>query len=401
MATSYTKEGYLLSESQVQEVSKVIAPRLLEQTATLKFEQLAKYGINVITGLEFLQKQRRVKRSAGYTRAYKRGYNRGGKLMDIDEVDLKVEVCRAHFVDHVENYREYDEWHILAENNFADVNSAQKMLYAGQSTTEDLVTNVYWGWRDNTVVDEEKKLTGKYGVLSNFDGLFKHISDLKAAGNKVHVIETGEFQPVTGSTTDANWNIFVSFIEQLPSSFQKIINAEDNPQNATVRVNVTPQTYARILNSYTRTYPALTPDKVSKVEVSFMDFPNVILVSNFLIGKGSMMYAVIDVPGESEFDYGVDSLNNANKVEVNKNPFEPDEYMYDIKIACGTRVMDLDHVVFNDCENTFTASDYIGGEIDEDNDCTMAFSVEKGLYKVEASEEPAPNPNPGAGTDEP
>ena len=392
MPISYTKEGYLLTESQVQEVSQVIAPRLLEQTATLKFEQLAKYGINVITGLEFLQKQRRVKRSAGYTRAYKRGYNRGGKLMDIDEVELKVEVCRAHFVDHVENYREYAEWHILAENNFADVNSAQKMLYAGQSTTEDLVTNVYWGWRDNTVIDEEKKLTGKYGVLSNFDGIFKKITDLKAAGETVHVIETGEFLPVTGSIADANWNIFVSFIEQLPSRFQKIINAEDNPQNASVRVNVTPTVYARILNSYTRTYPALTPDKVSKVEVSFMDFPNVILVSNFLLGKGSLMYAVIDVPGESEFDFGVDSLNNANKVEVNKNPFEPDEYMFDIKIACGTRVMDLNHIVFNDCESEFGASDYIGGEINEDNDCTMTFSVEKGLQKKEATSEPEPEP---------
>lgn len=392
MPISYTKEGYLLTESQVQEVSQVIAPRLLEQTATLKFEQLAKYGINVITGLEFLHKQRRVKRSAGYTRAYKRGYNRGGKLMDIDEVELKVEICRAHFVDHVENYREYDEWHILAENNFADVNSAQKILYAGQSTTEDLVTNVYWGWRDNTVVNEEKKLTGKYGVLSNFDGIFKHITDLKAAGEKVHVIETGEFLPVTGSTADANWNIFVSFIEQLPASFQRIINAEDNPQNATVRVNVTPQVYARILNSYTRTYPALTPDKVSKVEVSFMDFPNVILVSNFLMGRGSLMYAVIDIPGESEFDFGVDSLNNANKVEVNKNPFEPDEYMFDIKIACGTRVMDLNHIVFNDCESEFVASDYIGAELNEENDCTMTFSVEKGLQKKETTPEPEPGP---------
>lgn len=398
MAT-HTMDGYALTESQIQRVAMTIAPKFLEMPVTLKFEQLKKYGINAITGIEFQQKQKRVKRGAGFTRPAKRGYNKGGTLISIDEETLEVAVCRTHFSDHVENYREMEDFHILAERNFEDVETARKMLYAGQSSAEDLVANVYFGKRDNTVVDEEKKITGKYGVLSNYDGLFEQITKKKAAGKKIHVIETGSFTPVTDSSVSTNWSIFKAFIMGLPPSFKKIINAVDNPQKAVVRVNMDPNMYADLLDSYTRTYTSQTPKEVSEIEVKFMNFPNVIVVANALMGEGDLMYATIDVEGESEFDLGVDSLNNANKVEVNKNPFEPDEYMYDIKVAIGTRVMDTDHIVFNDGENTFTASDYIGGVVDEDNDCTMAFSVAKGLYKVEATEEPNPTPNPGEGTE--
>lgn len=385
-------EYHKLTENQVQEITQVVAPQILESPATLRFEQLAKYGIRTITGLEFQQLQYRTRRRAGNTRPYKHGVNKAGILLDVDQVELTVKVCRGHYEDNVENYREKEPFHVLAERNFEDVESARKVLAAGQSATEDIIANIYYGVRDETVVGEgDEKTVGQYGVLSNFDGIFKKISDLKADGKKIHVIETGEFVPVTSSTKDANWNTFTSFIEQLPASFQKVINAENDPQSATVRVSCSPATYARILNSYAQTYPALTPDKVSKVEVAFMDFPNVILVSNPLIGKGSLLMAVIDVKTDPQLDFGVDSLNNVNHVEVNKNPFDPSVYMYDIKVAAGCRVMDETRIAFNDCENEFTASDYIGdAEMTEGDDCTMTFSVENGIAKKQATPAPVP-----------
>lgn len=378
-------EDYVMDLSQVKEMTKVIAPKILESPATLHFEQLAKYGIRTITGLEFQELQYRAKRRAGMTRPYKKGMGKRGTLLDVGQAELVVKVCRGKYEDNVENYREKEPFHILAEKNFEDVESARKALAAGQSTTEDLIANIYYGKRDDSVVGEgDNANVGAYGVLSNFDGVFAHITKMKADGKHINVIETGEFSPVTSSTKDSNWNLLVSFVEQFPASFQKIINAGDSAQNATVRVNVCPTLFSRIMNSYAQTYPALTPDKISKVETSFMDFPNLVLVSNPLIGKGSLMMAIIDFADDPQIDFGVDSLNNASRVKVNIDPYEPDTYLYDVKVAAGMRVMDETRICFNDCENTFTASDYIGSDnVDEGNDCTMAFSVEKGLYKVE------------------
>lgn len=374
---------YMINLSQVQEMTKVIAPKILESPATLHFDMLKRYGINTITGMEFKQLQYRATRRAGNTRPYKKGAGKRGMLLDVDQKELTVKVCRCKYEDNVENYREKEPFHVLAERNFDDVESARKVLAAGQSATEDLISCVYFGKRDETIVGEgENANVGAYGVLSNFDGVFQHITKMKADGKTINVIETGEFAPVTSSTKDANWNLLVSFVEQLPASFQKVINAGDSAQNATVRVNCSPTTFARIMNSYAQTYPALTPDKVSKVETAFMDFPNLVLVSNPLIGKGSLLMAIIDVNDDPQIDFGVDSLNNASRVKVTEDPYEPDTYLYDIKIAAGVRVMDETRICFNDCENTFTASDYIGGNvIDEGNDCTMTFSVENGLAK--------------------
>lgn len=360
----------VLTLEQVQQLTTQMRTEILESPAFLGDELLSKYGIRVITGIEFKDLQYAIKRRGGSSRAYKKGSSVNNTAGKVEEKELVVKVAWNRYVDNIEDYREKEPFHVATDGSGRYVAPASevKIRAIGANFTEDCLANVFYGIRsdDNT-----------YKGLSLYDGILKKLSEVL---ENVKVIETGAFAAITDATKSANWDAFVAFVAGLPAAHQKAMRAGGKG----VKVLCSPKTKALIVESYTRTFPSLSPVNVNDVSLGFIQWGDKIsLVGCELLGEGSLLMAVVD----GTLDYGVDSLNNKNHVEVGRDQSDFSNIIFEIKAAMGTRVIDESKVAINEQKNTFTLSDYCGDYTDSDDDITMAFDAEDGLVVVVDEEE--------------
>lgn len=360
----------VLTLEQVKQLTTQMQTEILESPAFLSDELLAKYGIRVITGIEFKDLQYAVKRAGGSSRAYKKGETVNSTAGKVEEKELVVKVAWNRYVDNIEDYREKEPFHVATDGSGRYVAPASevKIRAIGANFTEDCISNIFYGIRSDV---------NAYKGLSLFDGIFKKLSHEDILPN-LKVIETGAFSAVTEATKTDNWDAFVAFVSSLPAPFQKAMRAGGKG----VKILCSPKTKALIVESYTRTFTTLSPITVNDVSLGFIQYGDKLALTGCeLIGEGSLLMAVVD----GTLDYGVDSLNNKNHVEVDKDQNDFSNIIFEIKAAMGTRVIDESKVAFNDQKNSFRLSDYSGDYIDEDNEIVMEFDATNGI--AEASDE--------------
>lgn len=360
----------VLTLEQVQQLTTQMRTEILESPAFLGDELLAKYGIRVITGIEFKDLQYAIKRQGGSSRAYKKGSSVNNTAGKVTEAELVVKVAWNRYIDNIEDYREKEPFHVATDGSGRYVAPASevKIRAIGANFTEDCLANVFYGIRS----DENA-----YKGLSLYDGILKKLS---AVLSNVKVIETGAFAAVTEDTKTANWDAFVAFVAGLPAAHQKAMRAGGKG----VKILCSPKTKALIVESYTRTFPSLSPIAVNDVSLGFIQWGDKLsLVGCELLGEGSLLMAVVD----GTLDYGVDSLNNKNHVEVGRDTNDFSNIIFEIKAAMGTRVIDESKVALNEQANTFTLSDYCGDYTDSDDDITMQFDAENGIAVYEPEDD--------------
>lgn len=352
----------VLTLDQVRSLTTQMQSEILESPAFLSAELLAKYGIRVITGIEFKDLQFAIKRIGGSTRAYKKGDSLTSTAGKVEEKELVVKTVWNRYVDNIEDYREKEPFHVDANNRYVAPASETKIRIIGTEFQEDVLSNLFYGKRDTN---------NTYKGLSLYDGLLQKLTAWKAEGHTIPSVATGAFSPVTEETKADNWEAFVEFVTKLPAPFKKAMRGT----GAGIKVLCSATTKAYIVESYTRTFPSLKPTEVDAISLQFINLEKVTLTSCDLLGEGSMLMAVID----GTLDFGVDSLNSLNSVKVGEDQSDFSNIIFEIKSSIGTRVIDESKVCFNDQENTFTLSDYVGDEVAAEDDITMKFSAANGL----------------------
>lgn len=352
----------LLTLDQVKALTTQMQSEILESPAFLSAELLAKYGIRVITGIEFKDLQFAIKRIGGSTRAYKKGDSLDSNAAKVEERELAVKTVWNRYTSNIEDFREKEPFHVDVNNRYVAPASETQIRIIGTEFQEDVLSNLFYGKRDSNNANKG---------LSLYDGLLQKLTAWKAEGHTIPSVATGAFSPVTEETKADNWEAFVEFVTKLPAPFKKAMRGT----GAGIKVLCSATTKAYIVESYTRTFPSLKPEEVDAISLKFLNLEKVTLTSCDLLGEGSMLMAVID----GTLDFGVDSLNSMNSVKVGEDQNDFSNIIFEIKSSIGTRVIDESKVCFNDQENTFTLSDYVGDEVAAEDDITMKFSAANGL----------------------
>lgn len=349
----------LISLDNIKELTRSIQTEILESPAFLSADLFNKYGIRVLTGIEYKNVQFALKRKGGSTRPYNASKTVSNTLGKLEQIELVVKLAMNRFVDNIQNYREKEPFHVDTEGKYVAPNSMGNIRQICNEFTDDVISNYFFGKYD---------LNGTYGSLSLYDGVFALI-DKKLADKR---IKTGPLSPTTAATASDNWELVVNFVNHLPAALKQAARTADG-----VYIHMSPATKALILDSYGRTFPALKPTEISDIDIKFLNLGNYHFIDNDLLGEGSLMLATT----KDNMEFGVDSLNNQASVEVDRDNNDFNNIIYQIQSAQGTRILDLTKVAVNDQVNTFTPSDYNGDYMDDSDNVVMVFSPKNGLMK--------------------
>lgn len=352
-----------LNLQEITHLTNHLQEQILESPAVINQSALNELGFNVLTGVEFKDTQFIMLRKGGTTRPYVNGgdpiKSEIGKLIDRE---LVVKTAWNRVVDNIQNYREKEPYHVDAESFSGLPNSTEQIKSISTEFAEDVFAGLFYGeyniggnthmalydgiWTiiHKKIVDDwttnaetgllEKDPSGKYTLISG------HKSELDL--NK-QIIPTGAFVDfVSDEDKSTNWNSFLAFVNNLPTKLRKAAEG--------VVVYCSDATKSRIVDSFCRTYPALTPQTVGELSVGFMNLPKVTLVSHPVLGEGSMLLATT----KGNFDFGIDSLNNTNKILTGVMESDFNNVIFQIQSSQGTRVRYFDpaHLAWNGLVNT-------------------------------------------------
>jgi len=357
---------YSLSLADITLLTNHLQEEILESPAIINQGALTELGFNTITGTEFKDTQFLLLRKGGTTRPYVNGSTINSEIGKMIQRELEVKLSWNRVVDNIQNYREKEPFHIDAESFSGLPNSTQQIKMISTEYAEDVFSALWFGKYDaSALVANGGTATGT--PMDLYDGIFTKIlakinaeytlSGTDYSDNTAYtvvsgvtpefvptsqIVTSGAFVDVTENTKTANWEAFLSFINGLPVKLRKA------PEG--VWVYCSDATKARIIDSYCRTYPALTPTTVGELTVGFMNLPKVNLVSHPILGTGDMLLATT----KGNFDFGIDSLNNMNKIQTGVMESDFNNVIFQIQSAQGTRVryFDAAHLAWNGLQNT-------------------------------------------------
>ena len=362
---------YSLSLAEITLLTNHLQEEILESPAIINQGVLNELGINTITGVEFKDTQFIALRKGGTTRPYVNGSSINSEIGKLIERELEVKTSWNRVVDNIQNYREKEPYHIDAESFEGLPNSTQQIKMISTEYAEDVFSPIWFGKYDATdptasgatatgtpldlydgiftkilnKINDEYTMTAGTGGAIDYSDTTKYTVKSGVTPEFVpatQIVTSGAFIDVTEATKTANWEAFLGFINGLPTKLRKAANG--------VYVYCSDATKARIMDSYCRTYPALTPETVGELGVGFMNLPKVKLLSHPVLGAGDMLLATT----EGNFDFGIDSLNNMNKIQTGLMESDFNNVIFQIQSTQGTRVryFDAAHLAWNGLENT-------------------------------------------------
>lgn len=347
---------YSLNLDQITILTNHLQEQILESPAIINASALTDLGFNTITGVEFKETQFISLRKGGTTRPYVNGSSINSEVGKLLQRELVAKLAWNRVVDNIQNYREKEPFHIDAESFNGLPNSEMQIKSISTEYAEDVFSGLFFGsynpngnsmnLYDGVFTQILAKINAEYTVTdSDYDDKTKY-----AVKNGVtpeftpaaQIIPTAPFADVSEATKTDNWDAFVAFINALPTKLRKAADG--------VVVYMSDATKTRIVDSYARTYPAFTPVAVGELGFGFMNLPKVTIVSHPVVGNGDMLLATT----KGNFDFGIDSLNNLNKIEVGKMESDFNNIIFQIQSAQGCRVRYFDkaHLAWNGAVNT-------------------------------------------------
>ena len=355
MADSYST----LSLKDVQHLTDILAPDILESAALLNTTVFNDLYIRVLTGIEYRQSQLIFNRKGGTSRRYVPGKTIESKLGSMDERKLEVQLSWNRYLDNIQNYREKEPWSVLGTNgNYVAPNSEFAIRNIGTSFSEDIMSNLVFG----------KKSLGDDSPLALFDGYDTHISREMQMG-KVSPIEIDPFVDQPTGDSSENYDNFCVFYDKLSPKLKR---------KEKVIIYCSDRVRMLIIDGYLKRYTGLQTPNAANKDFRFIGKPNVELVSHPILGEGDRLIATVPF----NFEYGVDTLNDMASVAVDHDQNDFNVLIYQIQSAQGVRIVRISSDYFAISNGSSIAIEGLNGDYQKD---TLSLMADKTMGTLAAS----------------
>lgn len=378
------KTYHTLSMQNVQTLTDIIAPDLIESPAFLNASIFERLAINVLSGTEFERTQNLFRGKGGEARAYEQGTTLESTVGFVEQRKLRVEQTWARYVENIQNFREKEPFSVLGSNQSYNAPVTETIIRnIGKLYSGDVFNNMFFG----------KRAVGK--AMGLFDGFWTQIDKeinetLISKGNMNFV----EIDPIVGQPDAAVGEIYATFVQFVENWHPQLRDAE--------RVIVYCSTEAKrlIVTDYMKTFTGFQKESNANNSFRFFDLPNIELVSHAAMGKGSRLLAT--TPYNLEF--GLDSLNDFNSVMVHPDQNDFNNVIFQIQSTQGVRILDTSSKKFCVSNGTNTPIEGLVGDYQKNtlrlfaNDSTMgtiAASPSKEEYDKGESVTMTPTPKSG------
>lgn len=352
-----------LSLRDVQHMTDILAPDILESAALLNSTMFNDLYIRVLAGTEFRRSQLVFNRKGGTTRRYEAGKTIESKLGTIEERKLEVSLSWNRYLDNIQNYREKEPWSVLGTNGTYNApNSEFAIRNIGKSFSEDILSNLFFG----------KKALGTDSPLGLFDGYSTQI-DAEITRGKVKAITLDPFTDQPEADNSENYDIFCGFIAKLSPKLKR---------QEKVIVYCSDRVRMLIIDGYLKKYIGLQTPNAADKDFRFIGMPNVELVSHPIIGDGDRLIATVPF----NFEYGVDTLNDMATVAVDHDPNDFNVLIYQIQSAQGVRILRVSEDVFAVSNGSAKALEGLNGDYQKDT-ITILVDSTKGNVQISPQKE--------------
>ena len=339
----------MLSLEEVQHLTDVLAPDIITSSVLLNADIFAELGIKVLTGVEYRNSIMVFNRKGGTARAYKAGNKINSSLGYMEERKLEVHLSWNRYPDNIQNYREKEPFSVLGTNGTYEApNSEFAIREIGKAYSEDVMSNLFFG----------NRALGDDNALGLYDG-FNTLINVEMNAGKIAAANYNykEIDPIVEQTAGdeaENFRIFQEFY----NSWHPRLKAAP-----LVLVLCSPETKMLIVDGYLQKYTGMQSPDAATDSFRFLGMPNVKLVANPIVGKGGRMIAT--VPGNLEF--GCDTLNDWNKVFVQRNYEDANEIVYQVQSAQGCRIRQITGDKLCVSSGTNTPLDALNGDYQNDS----------------------------------
>lgn len=339
----------MLSLEEVQHLTDVLAPDIITSPVLLNADIFAELGIKVLTGVEYRNSIMVFNRKGGTARAYKAGNRINSSLGYMEERKLEVHLSWNRYPDNIQNYREKEPFSVLGTNGTYEApNSEFAIREIGKAYSEDVMSNLFFG----------NRALGDDNALGLYDG-FNTLINVEMNAGKIaeSYFNYKEIDPIVEQTAGDEAENF--------RIFQDFYNSWHPRLKAAPLVNVlcSPETKMLIVDGYLQKYTGMQSPDAATDSFRFLGMPNVKLVANPIVGKGARMIAT--VPGNLEF--GCDTLNDWNKVFVQRNYDDANEIVYQVQSAQGCRIRQITGDKLCVSSGTNTPLDALNGDYQNDS----------------------------------
>lgn len=369
MATNF----HTLSVHQVQELTNVLAPDLIESPALLNASIFEKLYIKVLTDTEFQRTQMLFRRKAGEARQYKEGSTIKSKLGYIEERKLEVKQAWARYYENLQKFREKEPFSILGSNQTYNAPVSETIIRnIGKQYSEDVLNNMFWG----------KYALGPESPMGLYDGFWTQIDREINSGT----ISTGNMnyvtvEPIVNQPDSAVGDIYNSFIQFVESWHPALRDAEH------VVVYCSPEVKRLLVTDYMKVFTGFQKESNASNSFRLFDMPNIELVSHAAMGKGDRLLATIPY----NLEFGLDNLNDWNSVSMDHAEDDHNILIFQIQSTQGVRILDTSARKFCVSSGTNTQIEALVGDYQKNtfevfvNDKTMG-SVAVSPSKTEYTE---------------
>lgn len=355
----------------LQTLANKIEPNILLGPAYYAKEEIARLGINVLTGVQFMSTKYVFYRKGGTTRRKKVGDELNNQIGFLQERPLVTYVAWNHYTDNQGNYRELPIATVPGGAQVAYPMSELAIGEIGKAFSDDVFANMWWGDKDNADSDDEdKKAMGLYdgfnvviarelenGLISTANGNLVHCDAIEA--------------PKTNDDFAA-WTTFRGTYNKLPNALKR----QD------ILAIMSTDTAVAISDAYGNAHRNHEEVIMVGDTINFKvkELPRVTIVPSDDYGVGDRI--VFTTPGN--FELGVndgDPVNNFVKVKEGTDRDMLD-IQFQIQTTIGTRVVALMPSKFAMTDGSLVAPDIVNGDYKHNTLTTSAAPTAGGTVAV-------------------
>lgn len=326
--------SHALSVQNVQELTNVLAPDLIESPALLNASIFEKLSIKVLTGTEFQRTQMLFRRKAGEARQYKEGSTIKSKLGYIEERKLEVKQAWARYYENLQKFREKEPFSILGSNQSYNAPVSEMIIRnIGKQYSEDVLNNMFFG----------KFANGSESPMGLYDGYWTQIdreinSGMISTANMNYVTT----EPIVNQPSASVGETYGTFVKWVESWHPALRDAES------VIVYCSPECKRLIVSDYMKVYTGFQKESNASNAFRLFDMPNIQLVSHAAMGRGDRMIATVPL----NLEFGLDNENDWNSVSMDHAEDDHNILIFQIQSTQGVRILDTSARKF--CVNSGT-----------------------------------------------
>lgn len=355
----------------LQTLANKIEPNILLGPAYYAKEEIARLGINVLTGVQFMSTKYVFYRKGGTTRRKKVGDKVNNQIGFLQERPLITYVAWNHYTDNQGNYRELPIATVPGGAELSYPLSEVAIGEIGKAFSDDIMACLWWGDKDLADSDDEDEQA--LGLYDGFNVVIARELEngfiSKQNGNLVHCDSLDA--PADNNDTTA-WKNFRATYNALPNALKR----------QQVLAYMSTDTAVAISDAYGNSHRnnvevIMVGDTVN---FKFKELPRLTVVPSDDYGVGERI--VFTTPGN--FEIGVnngDPVDNFVKVKEGTDDDMLD-IQFQIQTTIGTRVIALMPSKFAMTDAALVAPTIVSGDYKYNTFTAAAAPADAGKVEV-------------------